>query len=60
MAKYRIYEQCIVDMIYEVEASSEEEARSKWESGLINTDQDWVGESDYEATGKVDVEFWDE
>ena len=54
MAYFRIYEQCIVEVIYEVEADSKTQAKQMYDSGLAH--EYFVGETDLEATGKVEVE----
>tara|TARA_B100000424_G_scaffold269826_1_gene267661 strand:+ start:899 stop:1075 length:177 start_codon:yes stop_codon:yes gene_type:complete len=56
MAYFRIYEQCIVEVIYEVEADSKTQAKQMYDSGLAH--EYFVGETDLEATGKVEVEEW--
>lgn len=55
MPKFRIYEQCWVDVIYEVEADSIEDAEKIWISGSYDL-LDHVGETDYERTGEIDIE----
>lgn len=58
MPKFRIYEECYVEVIYEVEAESAKAARKLWDEGsydLLNH----VGETDYERTGKIDIEELD-
>ncbi len=59
MPKYRIFEQCVVDVIYEVDAASKEEAQKIWDERDCYDGLDLVGESDLESTGKVDIEEYD-
>ena len=56
MAYFRIYEQCLVEVISEVEADSKTQAKQMYDSGLAH--EYFVGETDLEATGKVEVEEW--
>jgi hypothetical protein len=56
MPKYRIFEQCMVDVIYKIEAASKEEAQKIWEENHYYDDLDLDGIGNYEATGKIVIE----
>ena len=63
MPRYQIFEQCMVDIIYEVNADSKEEAYKIWkdnhqEVGFDEGDDSFkcIGECDYESTGKINIE----
>ena len=43
MPKYRIFEQCVVDVIYEVDAASKEEAQKIWDERDCYDGLDLVG-----------------
>ena len=51
MPIYKIYDEHLVSVIFEVEASSKEEAKSKF----MKEDREivYVGETDYEPTGNI-------
>tara|TARA_R100000426_G_scaffold76442_1_gene53916 strand:+ start:60 stop:242 length:183 start_codon:yes stop_codon:yes gene_type:complete len=53
MPIYKIYDEHLVSVIFEVEASSKEEARSKF----MKEDREivYVGETDYEPTGNITI-----
>ena len=53
MPMYKIYKEHLVSVIFEVEASSKEEAKSKF----MKEDREivYVGETDYEPTGNITV-----
>ena len=53
MTIYKIYDEHLVSVIFEVEASSKEEARSKF----MKEDREivYVGETDYEPTGNITI-----
>ena len=53
MPMYKIYDEHLVSVIFEVEASSKEEAKSKF----MKEDREivYVGETDYEPTGNITV-----
>ena len=53
MPIYKIYDEHLVSVIFEVEASSKEEAKSKF----MKEDREivYVGETDYEPTGNITV-----
>ena len=57
MPKYRIFEQCVVDVIYEVDAVSKEEAQKIWDERDCYDGLDLVGESDLESTGDFDAAY---
>ena len=63
MPKYQIFEQCMVDVIYKIEAASKEEAQKIWEENHydVSIDEDYnglscVGEGDYDPTTKIVIE----
>ena len=56
MPTYRIYEECLVEVIYEVEAASKEEARSMFIDLNYQHEVERVSETDYIPTGNIDVE----
>lgn len=58
MPKFRIYEQCYVQVIYEVETESAEAAQKLWDEGAYDL-LNHVGETDYQGTGEIDIEEWD-
>ena len=53
MPMYKIYKEHLVSVIFEVEASSKEEAKSKF----MKEDREivYVGETDYEPTGNITI-----
>ena len=53
MPMYKIYKEHLVSVIFEVEASSKEEARSKF----MEEDREivYVGETDYDPTGNITI-----
>tara|TARA_Y100000401_G_C8295359_1_gene211036 strand:- start:721 stop:903 length:183 start_codon:yes stop_codon:yes gene_type:complete len=53
MPIYKIYDEHLVSVIFEVEASSKEEAKSKF----MKEDREivYVGETDYEPTGNITI-----
>ena len=55
MPKYRIYKEYTVEVIFEIEASSKEEARNMF-MDKNNLDNVYIGETDYIPTGNIDVE----
>ena len=56
MPKYQLFEQCMVDVIYKIEAASKEEAQKIWDEKDYYDDLDLAGEGNYEATGKIVIE----
>ena len=56
MPTYRIFEQCTIDLIYEIEAASREEAQKSWTDRDCCDELIFVGESDYEPTGIMEIE----
>ena len=55
MTMYRIYKEYTVEVIFEIEASSKEEARNMF-MDKNNLDNVYIGETDYISTGNIDVE----
>ena len=55
MPMYRIYKEYTVEVIFEIEASSKEEARNMF-MDKNNLDNVYIGETDYISTGNIDVE----
>ena len=53
MPIYKIYDEHLVSVIFEVKASSKEEAKSKF----MKEDREivYVGETDYEPTGNITI-----
>ena len=53
MPIYKIYDEHLVSVIFEVEASSKEEAKNKF----MKEDREivYVGETDYEPTGNITI-----
>ena len=56
MPKYRIFAECLIDLIYEVDAASKEEAQKIWDEKDYYDGLDLAGEGNYEATGKIVIE----
>ena len=57
MPIYKIYDEHLVSVIFEVEASSKEEARSKFmeEDRDIHQEIVYVGKTDYDPTGNITI-----
>lgn len=56
MPRYQIFEQCLIDIIYEVNAASKEEAQKIWDERDCYDDLKLIGEYNYESTGKINIE----
>ena len=56
MPTYRIYEECLVEVIYEVEATSKKEARSMFIDLNYQHEVERISETDYIPTGNIDIE----
>lgn len=54
MTTYRINKKYTVEVIFEIEASSKREAKSMF-LDKDNSDAVYVGETQYESTGEIDV-----
>ena len=56
MPRYQIFEQCLIDIIYEVDASSKKEAQKIWDERDCYDGLNLIGEYNYESTGKIVIE----
>jgi hypothetical protein len=67
MPKYRIFAECLINLIYEVDAASKEEAQKIWDEKDYHDGLDLAGATEgpsrtqvpygnYEATGKIVIE----